>query len=89
MKRLYTITLAAAILGSAAANVAAEEVGFIAPDIHAKLDNMVEAKMNELVRQTHDFRNYLHVAETVNNVKPLLPCINENVNGYDSEETRS
>lgn len=88
MKYVKQITLAVSIMAISAGNAVAEEYEFKAPNINAKLNAMVENKMDELVRQTYEDYRYVQAIEQVSVRQSLIPCASED-NGYDSNETRS
>lgn len=83
MKRIKTITLAVAIMTCAVGNATAEEFEFNAPNINGKLNVMVEAKINMLVKELNDNRGYTRVVGHLQNNVKNLPTVVKEKFGYD------
>ena len=63
MKHLKTITFVLTFAACSAANAMADEVTFNSPDVSSKLDRMVEAKMDQLVKDTYSRHGYVQIVE--------------------------
>ena len=89
MKHIKTIALAVAVLSASAVNATAGEFEVNTPDISDKLNTMVEAKMDKLVKQACNHRGYIQIVELRPDGSVFLPAvINEGI-GYDVKANRS
>ena len=89
MKHIKTIALAVAVISSSAANATAGELKFNTPDISGKLNTMVEAKMDKLIKATTVHRGYTRIVELRPDGSVFSPVGMKTLIGYDVKANRS
>lgn len=89
MKHVKTIALAVAVLSASAVNASAGELQVKTPDISGKLNTLVDAKMDKLVRQACYHRGYIQIVELRPDGSVFLPAVMNEGIGYDVKANRS
>ena len=89
MKHFKAIALAVAVISSSAVNATAADLQFKAPDIRGKLNNLVEAKMDKLAKDTYLHRGYTQIVELRQDGSAYIPAVmNERID-HDVKANRS
>ena len=89
MKHLKAIALAVAVLSVPAVNATAAEHDLKTPDISGKLNNMVESKMDTLIKDTYRHRGYVQIVELRPDGSVLLPAVMNEMINHDVKANRS
>ena len=88
MKHIKTIALVIAVMSGSAINVSAQGLDLKAPDITGKLNTKVEAKMNELVKQTYSHRGHAQIVELRRDGSKAAPAVVDEKVVYDVRANR-
>lgn len=95
MKHMKIIAIVLAVLSCSAANAKAQEPRFNidshelqAPDISAKLNSVVQAKMDQLIKATYMYKGYTRIVELGTEGEVIPTALNKKI-PYDVEKKRS
>ena len=89
MKHIKAIALAVAVMSASAANASAGELKLKTPDISGKLNTLVAAKMDSLVKQAYRYRGYTQIVEVRPDGSVYIPTVMIERIDHDVKANRS